>query len=246
MLLGRQTLVDGGWVRGPPCPRWELVKPVSAGDLWKGLKNTARHAHSCQYVLSNYLVFEYTFPTRFLTPSEWQITPESSVGKAAGPTTAAEVGSSGHTLEALKKATRVSPLPTPNSSPGWIPTLSLSDSGGLWARWEAAGQTYLNLGDLFYFHFACLWNVISDLYWPPHPTPSSFPLKFEVSLFQQRVRAYGNQYRFPVTRLSQGKNWMCVLQTLSFIVQGRFTGEVTWCLLGKHCCQKKEENGFGL
>lgn len=51
--------------------------------------------------LSNYLVFEYTFPTRFLSPSEWQITPESSVRKVAGPTTTAEVGSSGLTWRLL-------------------------------------------------------------------------------------------------------------------------------------------------
>lgn len=234
MLLWRQTLVDGGWMRGPPCPGWELVKREKYSQAGSLLS-------ICFIKLFGFWIH---VSNKSLSPSEWQITPESSVRKAAGPTTAAEIGSSGHTWRLLRKSqeSAISPPPTPALA-GFL-TLSLSHLGGLGLGEKLLGRLTSTSGSLLLslrVPLKCyLWSLLTS------PTPSSFPLKFEVSVFKPRVPAYSNQYRFPVTPLSQGKNWMCVLQTLGFIVRGRFTGEVTWRLLGKHCCQKKEENGFGL
>lgn len=54
--------------------------------------------------------FEYTFPTKFLSASKWQTTPESKVRKAAGEQERlGALTSPGGTQ--FKKATRVSPHP---------------------------------------------------------------------------------------------------------------------------------------
>lgn len=159
MLLWRQTLVDGGWMRGPPCPRWELVKREKYSQAGSLLS-------ICFIKLFGFWIH---VSNKSLSPSEWQITPESSVRKAAGPTTAAEIGSSGHTWRLLRKPqeSAISPPPTPALA-GFL-TLSLSHLGGLRDRWEAAGQTHLNLGISFTFTssaFEMLSLIFIDL---PHP-----------------------------------------------------------------------------
>lgn len=74
-------------------------------------------------------------------------------------------------LEALNlrkpQESAISPPPTPALA-GFL-TLSLSHLGGLRARWEAAGQTHLNLGISFTFTsraFEMLSLIFMDL---PHP-----------------------------------------------------------------------------
>lgn len=49
-----------------------------------------------------------------------------------------------------------------------------------------------------------------------------------LSILKPKVCAYSHRCKFPATHLSQRKNWMCVLRVLSFVVQGRFTGEVAF------------------
>lgn len=137
----------------------------------KGLKNTARHSQSCRYAQFYQIIWllkTHFQPRLFLHPNEKKNHHhhEKKSRHQKGSWTKADRG-----WELWPYLAALHVRKSQESALTRTPALTRFLALGLLSVWGAGlGEKLPSLdspqpGKLFYFHFACLWNVIFDLLW---------------------------------------------------------------------------------